>query len=728
MNDQTTETVPVAGQAKPHSNNFNWDHCVSLLLPEDARELCERRGYSPEFVQWLRERGLIGIVVLGDNEYIAFPIHDGTAVVGAHVWNPEGNLRFFVHPKGTRMTPLVINGSADPLVVLAFESQWDALAAMDCLRWYEEAPPYRVIITRGASNGRQVAGHVPAGSTVFAFTQNDEAGQKWFQDITASVPNDVRNVITPAPFKDANDWLRTAVEPEELNRVMFHDSKAAPVVRAPATPVSISTPSPVPPPPDDFDFDPGPFPLDALHPFQRAMAESVARTYQVSPELPAMSAIAVLAGAIGKSCHVLDAVPERKTCSNIYCVAGAPKSYGKGLAVRIAKPLIDASHQRAKQFRSVERPALKARLEAARARVEAILKQIARQPKPGPPNTALPIPAPNPELAQLQAEIDELDLIVRHEPTYWIASSTMEALAQTLKRNDDTILSFSPEAGDLVRIALGKYRDGGKGDFDLLLSGFSNEPYRETRITRGDHVIIPCITTLWLVQPCLLHELLGHSEALERGLTARCLCFVCQHDEIPHDDGTQREIPPAAETAWATLVHKALDLRQAEPIAIPCHDEAREVFRAWHNGTVILRNGALRDLEGELGRAREHAIRLALGQCVADALASGHSPIQLTAHHAERGVALARWALFSTISIMAGARLTQRQARAERLVSLVAESGGSVPIRTLTKCHGFTKLEIQSLVARLSGTLAIQTVKGTTGRPSERVALVNPNA
>lgn len=728
MNDQSTEIAPIEGHDKSNSKTFNWEHCVSLLLPEDARELCKRRGYSPDFVQWLRDRGQIGIVVLGEHDCLAFPIHDGTAVVGAHVWNPEGNPRFFVYPKGTRMTPLVINGSSDPLVVLAAESQWDSYSVMDCLRWHEETPPYRVIVTRGASNGRQVAGHVPAGATVFAFTQNDEAGQKWFQDITASVPNAVRNVVTPAPFKDANDWLRTGVEPEELNRVIFHDSKVLPVVRAPATAVSLGEPSPEPPPTDDFDFDPGPFPLDALHPAQRAMAEAIAKTFQVSPELPAMSAIAVFAGAIGKSCHVLGAVPERRTHANIYCVAGAPKSYGKGLAVRMAKPLIDASQHRAKQFRSVEKPALKARLEAAKARVEAILKQIARQPKPGPQTTALPLLAPNPELAQLQAEIDELDLIVRHEPTYWIASSTMEALAQTLKRNDDTILSFSPEAGDLVRIALGKYRDGGKGDFDLLLSGFSNEPYRETRITRGDHVIIPCITTLWLVQPCLLHELLGHREALERGLTARCLCFVCQHDEIPHDDGAHREIPPASETAWGALVHKALDLRSGESIAIHCPPDSREVFRAWHNETVAQRNGALRDLEGELGRAREHAIRLALGQCVADALASGQPPIELTAQHAERGVALARWALSSTISIMAGARLAQRQVRAERLALLVAESGGSIPIRTLTKCHGFTKAEIRSLLVRDGGRLAIQTVKGATGRPSERVVLVNPNA
>ena len=36
-----------------------------------------------------------------------------------------------------------------------------------------------IIITRGASNGALVAELIPESSTLYLWTQNDEAGEKW---------------------------------------------------------------------------------------------------------------------------------------------------------------------------------------------------------------------------------------------------------------------------------------------------------------------------------------------------------------------------------------------------------------------------------------------------------------------------------------------------------------------------------------------------------------------
>jgi len=72
---------------------------------------------------------------------------------------------------------------------------------------------------------------------------------------------------------------------------------------------------------------------------------------------------------------------------------------------------------------------------------------------------------------------------------------------------------------------------------------------------------------------------------------------------------------------WGQLVCGILARREAlagKPQRITCTPEAREVFRQFHNESVRLRCGAFRDIQAELGRWRENAIGLAIGQCVAD--------------------------------------------------------------------------------------------------------------
>jgi len=49
-------------------------------------------------------------------------------------------------------------------------------------------------------------------------------------------------------------------------------------------------------------------------------------------------------------------------------------------------------------------------------------------------------------------------------------------------RNNCSLFAFSPEAGEPVRVMLGKYTKENKGDFDLWLSGYSVEVFRTDRV------------------------------------------------------------------------------------------------------------------------------------------------------------------------------------------------------------------------------------------------------
>src|SRR5205823_1048163 len=110
--------------------------------------------------------------------------------------------------------------------------------------------------------------------------------------------------------------------------------------------------------------------------------------------------------------------------------------------------------------------------------------------------------------------------------------------------------------------------------------------------------------------------------------------------------------------AWHDLIVGLLDRREkllgnGGPAFVQCAGAAREVLREFHNESIRLRNGQFRDIEGELGRWRENACRIALGQCIADDPAA----TTLTQHQAERAVKLARWSHYSALQVMHSGRM-----------------------------------------------------------------------
>jgi hypothetical protein len=288
-------------------------------------------------------------------------------------------------------------------------------------------------------------------------------------------------------------------------------------------------------------------------------------------------------------------------------------------------------------------------------------------------------------------------------------------------RNDDTLFALAYEGGDLLRVMLGKYSKGDKADIDLWLSGYSVELYQSERVLRGDVCITPCLNALIFCQPPLLRELYGNEEAFERGLTARVLPFICE-SPVQEDDGQQRTVPPCYADAWRDLISRLLDMRSTQlagggPVLVQCSTDAREVLREFHNESVRLRQGEFRDIEGELGRWRENACRIALGLCIADDPAAN----TLTREQAQRAVNLARWGHRSALQVMQAGRMERRSVRVNKLLNLVAEYGGQVTLRDLEKSHGFKPDEVERLVADFPVQLRLEAKQNPKGGPQSRV-------
>jgi hypothetical protein len=197
----------------------DWQRCVAAFTEKHLERLAEWRGYSGEFCSWLHKAGFVGlwrkrVAGLWQN-CIAFPVHDrARKVVAVHYWQKEdGNWRYC--PLGAKVRPLIVGELIAGEPVHVFESQWDCFGFLDV-----SGERSGVIITRGASNGALVADLISERSTVYVWTQNDAAGEKWQKDICANTKAAVKRAKIPAPHKDLNDWTRAGATARDLLAAM----------------------------------------------------------------------------------------------------------------------------------------------------------------------------------------------------------------------------------------------------------------------------------------------------------------------------------------------------------------------------------------------------------------------------------------------------------------------------------------------------------------------------
>lgn len=472
------------------------------------------------------------------------------------------------------------------------------------------------------------------------------------------------------------------------------------------------------------------FPIECLPSIMRAIVKDIVRVYKVAAELPAIAALATLSGAIGKHAIVTGAVNGRETPCNIFAFIGAPRSSGKGsVASVIMEPLIQANQRLLEDYKQDCVPVLKsekARSEKRAAQIAVLLADPSKRDKEG----GMTVEELITEHRELCKQIERNEFLLKSAPMYFTGSATGAALVQAVDRNDGVLMSYSPEAGDAIRVVLGRYTSDGSADCDIMLSGYSNEIYTESRVGRGHTSIVPCLTTLWFAQPYLIRELLGNEEATERGLSARALIFVWEPDNIPEDDGVIFTIDEKAKKDWSSLVLNTLKKRggffngeSCVPTVsqISCSPEAKEIFRLFHNKSCSLRNGAFRAIEGELGRVRENAIR------VAGIMAVAENQTNITKDIAERSVKILEWCLNSYLNLLKGSLHDKAKKRLYELSQYLAEANNVLPLRTLERSHAFKEPEIVNLVKMFPTKLMLDTYKPEGGgRPSKRLRLLAP--
>jgi hypothetical protein len=476
--------------------------------------------------------------------------------------------------------------------------------------------------------------------------------------------------------------------------------------------------------PDFSKGAPEKFPVTVFPTDIQKVVKELARVYQAPICVPAMSAVAALSAAVGKCTVVTGAVQDLVTRLNLFVVMIAERGTCKSIiGGKIVDPINKYSTELAddhsktvarnmaelavlrKEAAKLELQASKLDLQAGKVSDKARDDVISR-------------------LAQKIQRITELEKAASRQATAIESDITGEAMVLSLEANHETLFSYSPEAGAVVSVTAGKYKDG-RTDLDPYLSGYSGDPLRVTRIGRPPLVVLnPCLSALWMMQGIVAHDLISNRDTMPRGFTARVLLF---------DSGARRQFDSRENGSFSTvgiwnkilsllLLNRKIHLNKP-PKEIACAEEARQEFTDFFDEGVRLERDWCPDLQGEFSRQRENAIKIA----GLFALVEGKNI--LDRELAKRAIEVVRWIGFNYLSLIQLERKERLKKDFDRVMAVLTDNRGVLGLGRLAQYHAITREKINALMAVYPGDFIIKKTpqpQGKPGRPAE--VLVAPSA
>ncbi len=674
-------TVPQRQNANGSSQSLDWPQCVRDFTPARAAQFAKWRALTPEFVTVLQTFGLIGFFRNG----IAFPVYDANgAIVRAHVRavkrQPDGSEKahWFYTPSGPGL-PLIIGEAHSARTVWAFESQFDMLAALDLAGWHQSPdglPGIAAIATRGAENGRRLAGLFPPDAALVLFPQNDAPrldrdetpAQKWTREAAEyGGCKTVHLVQTPGDFKDLNDALRAGLTPEEFQAALVAAQLFTPPPDLQAAPPrNVSKPIITWPPEEEGDDARAkPFPIESLPPALAVIVAAVARCERVPVALPAVCALGVASAAIGAGLEIVSGA-DRVTRANLFLLASAESGSGKSQVFsRIANSIVDHQHKLHETFRQTTAPRLASEIAVLNREVANLEKKAAKSSDDDDRKRMLgELEYKNARLAEKNQE--------NAPPCITCGDVTSEKLAVLLAMNRETLFSASPEARQIVDIVCGRYNATKSTDEAIYLSGFSGDFLRVDRLGREPVTLRkPCLSVLWLVQPDAMARLFGTDTLAQSGFLPRFLPCHTQATTQKILDGEAQAVSEAVNAQWAGLVSDLLATYHAaaKPFRVEASPEAKRLLDDFFNSVVDRRAIELADVGQFASRYGEQAWRVALVLHAALHGPDAHNH-RLDAETAQSAIAVVQWFVDQQLNVLARGRHQAAEKLDEAVIDL----------------------------------------------------------
>lgn len=354
------------------------------------------------------------------------------------------------------------------------------------------------------------------------------------------------------------------------------------------------------------------FPIDSLPPVLKDYVLAVAENKQVSPDMVAVSCLAVVALSVQGKFEVLP-LNGWKESLNLYTIVIAPPSERKSPVLReVTAPVYEyedrENRRRAPEvdkFRSQEKM-----LVTAISKIEDELsKNISGRKETFNPSAKEKQRIDEEYLFSQQDNLRELRKSAVY-PLRLIADDvTPEKLIEIMNENNGKVSIISAEGG-IFDIIAGRYSD--RPNMDIFLKAYPGDPVKVDR-KGGTCVSIECpsLTILLMAQPMVLSSIMENKDFKGKGLLARF--FYC----IPNSLVGKRKyraapIPESIEATYKDLIFSLLSIPDTDkPLIIPYSPEADLLTEKFYNEIEPRLTEDLEEIGEWAGKLHGNSMRIA---------------------------------------------------------------------------------------------------------------------
>ncbi|HRQ87174.1 MAG TPA: DUF3987 domain-containing protein, partial [Bacteroidia bacterium] len=306
-----------------------------------------------------------------------------------------------------------------------------------------------------------------------------------------------------------------------------------------------------------------------------------------------------------------------------------------------------------------------------------------------------------------------------HGSRAMVEDCTQEALEQVLSQQDGVVALISTDGRKVVKNLLGRHRNGSMEE-DIYIKAWSGDPFSVDRITRGGipPVREPCLSMYLALQPDLFGQIF-RPELVVSGFAARLLPVrACEGFDVRP---SSRQYDPGILSAYSQHLRAAFGHYRAcqRPLRFQMSPEARTIMDGFFH-EAMARVGADPVLAPLYRRWAEQACRIAV--CIQIAFWGREAHARpLHGYFAQKAVELMRWFGQQQRELLEDHADVARSALTGRLLDLVQQRGGEIPLREAWKKLGCDSSSVRAVVAANERLDLISVPTG--GRPSEVIRL-----
>jgi hypothetical protein len=441
----------------------------------------------------------------------------------------------------------------------------------------------------------------------------------------------------------------------------------------------------------DPDLIQTPFPAHALAPLEREMAEALAQSLSIKPDLAYACAMAAASAACGRSL-MTPSGPGRVLGANLYFLGAAHSGLGKSSVFRpIFEPIYSYQKDCLTRFIEIDRPAMLLEQMRLKKDLEIYKKSMSKKNF---------LPGQEDRMKKIFLRLEELELLLKSPCRIICEDITTEALAIALAANREQIFSVSADADKVFRNLEGRYVSGNTLDESLYVKAFSRDSHWVDRISRAPiYLKSPCMTVLWLTQPNRLTRLFENKEFRDGGLLPRFL-VISRANDVQESPPTIRKIDGRLQYAYHSMLRGLLTTFWdcEKQCLLPESPDVNEFLRCYYNTLVPRMNGGDRDISPFLKRRTEKAWRIALGRhAVTFGDGSVNQPIALKS--AEGAVEIVEWFAAEEERVLIPVRESVTSDWLKKLVDFLrTRPGWEASTRDIMRKFTWTKTELDKLL------------------------------